>query len=864
MKALRSWLLRLRGVLSDRWREREMSEELESHFQLHVDDLQRQGMSPGDARRAARLRFGPVEAIKDELRDRATLPSIESVWLALRFAVRRLWRERGLTSVAALTLAIGVGANTAMCGLVDSLVSRPPANVRAADRVVEVESVRNYVGLEALRAHSRTLEIAAYSRSTLSLGAGAQARPVETECVTANYFSVMGPPFALGQPFPAGADAKGSARLAILSEGLWKRVFGADPNVLGRTMDLGGRQHTIVGVVAGGFHGAQSGVVEAWILLPLSPEPCSFTGANLLASSSGSWLRTIARVHDEVAIDQAAAEVTDWIRAANPGAGPVTLRTLDTPSTPTRATLRDATVASWLLAGASTLLLLACLNVAGLLAIRAIHRRRELAVRLHLGGTRARVFLQLLSEHLLLALFSAGLAALVVVALRSLLGGFFPLIGEVAGADARALVTLALLTLAAGLASGILPALYASRVDAALLLKSGRTDVHVRSWLRSALIVTQVALALVLVAEAGLFVRSVTLARSNVGYDLDRLVVATMDLARAGVRRRDEARAVFDLLLERVTQVPLVEAASLTDAPPLGTARSTRVTPTSGPGQPSTVLSSVSPDYFRTLGTPMIEGRAFTPEDRVGTTPVVIIDEVLARERWPGSSAIGRCWNESAAQACVEVVGVSARRRYGSLTGDGREVFRPLDQLKSDDPPQSLLIRVRDDARDVLPVIANAIQSASATLPFVSVRTLDELADVQTRSWRLGASMFGLFGVIAAVLSGIGLYATLAFSAQQRTTEMGVRMALGATRWEVSSLVWRHGARLSIAGAVIGLAVAPVIGRFVSGALFGVEGAGPGVLLRAGLSVAVACVLGCVLPAWRASRLDPLKALRED
>ena len=864
MKTVRSWLHRLRGVFGNRGREQDLSEELESHFQLHVTDLERTGLSPQEARRMARLRVGPVEAIKDQVRDRGTLPSIESVWHALLFAGRRLWRERGLTGVAAMTLAIGVGANTAMCGLVQALVSRPPGLVRAPERVVEVASVRNYVALKSLRGHSRTLDIAAFTRATLSLGAGPDARPLETECVTANYFAVMDPPFVLGQPFGPGADARGSPRQAIISEGFWHRDFAGNPQVLGRTLNLAGRQHTIVGVVATGFHGAQAGPVDAWILLPLSPEPCSFTGANLLASSSGSWLRSVARLRDAATVDQAASEVTAWLRQTDPAAKPATLRTLDTPPNPTLSASRDATVASWLLAGAATLLLLACFNVAGLLALRAIDRRRELAVRFHLGGTRARVFLQLFSEHLLLACLSAALAAVVAAALRMLLAAFFPSAGVLTGPDARTLLTLGGLTLGAGLVSGVLPALYASRIDAALLLKPGRTDVHVRSRLRSTLIVAQVALALILVTEAGMFARSVTLARSNVGYDLNRVVVATMDLARAGVRRRADVRATFDRLLERVTQVPIVEAASLTDAPPLGTARSTRVTPTSGPGLPSTVLSAVSPDYFRTLGTPIVDGRSFTSGDRAGTMPVVIIDHALARERWPGSSAIGRCWSESAAQPCVEVVGVIAPRRWGSLTSDSREVFRPLDQLQSDEPPQSLLIRVRGHAMAALPLISRAIQGASSTLPFVSVRTLDELADAQTRSWRLGASMFGLFGVVAGILSAIGLYATLAFSAQQRTTELGVRMALGASRWEVSSLVWRHGARLSILGAAIGLVTAPLVGRYVAGALFGVHGVGAAVLAGATLAVTSACAFGCVVPAWRASRLDPLKALRHD
>jgi predicted permease len=454
--------------------------------------------------------------------------------------------------------------------------------------------------------------------------------------------------------------------------------------------------------------------------------------------------------------------------------------------------------------------LIACANVAGLLAVRAVDRRREIAVRLHLGADRGRLFLQLLAENVVLAAVCAALAWAVAVGVTNLLGSFFPAMVRESRLTVGTLLVVGVVALAATVFASLVPAAQMARTSTAGLWRGGRSSADARSRFRSALLVSQIAIALMLTVGASLFARSVHAAKTGLGYDLDRVIVASIDLDRAGIRRQAEKWLVFEQILERVRALPGIEAASLTTASPLGSGRYVSIMPSqpaASGGDPGLMrmVGHVSSDYFRTLGTQITEGRAFHDADGVTGPPVAIISSTLAREMWPGQTVVGRCMQIAISRPCIEIVGLSETRRIGSLTRIDGEIFYPLTRTNSP-LPQAVLVRPRDRVAAAMPAVAATIRSVAPGLPYVNVQTLEDLANVQARSWRLGATLFGLFGVLAVVLAATGIYATLAFAVRQRTTEIGIRLALGAAPREISGMVVRQGLRLVATGWLLGMA----------------------------------------------------------
>jgi predicted permease len=424
---------------------------------------------------------------------------------------------------------------------------------------------------------------------------------------------------------------------------------------------------------------------------------------------------------------------------------------------------------------------------------------------------------------------------------------------------------LATFTLGAGIVAGLLPAIQAARAHTVMLWRVGQDVGHRHARWRGALIVSQVALAFVLLATAGLFTRSLILVTSNLGYDLDRVVVAPLELEEAGIRQPAEARRIAEQIVSRVSALPQVEAASLTTSSPLGSGLMTFMAmPADTPPDalPQTV-HAVSLDYFRTLGTRLLEGRPFTESDRQGAPPVLIVDADLARELWPRESVVGQCKKISPARPCSTVVGISEPRRLGSLVKRDGEIFSPIAQ-RPDLVPFALLVRGAGDVRDVVPAVTTAIRDVVPSLVFVDVRPLEDLANSKARSWRLGAMLLALFGAIAVVLAAAGLYASLAFLVRQRTPEIGVRIALGADPSSIARLVLGHGGRLVAVGYLIGAAAALAIASAIRSLLFGVEPGDPVSFVTASFVIALAGLAGSALPARRAARVDPVVALRSE
>lgn len=865
MRGLRAWLVRLAATFG---RRRDVDAELESHLQLHVDDGVRAGLPEAEARRLALARLGGAASIREAYHDQSGVPALRIAADAARHGWRSLLRHPAFSAAIIGILAIGVGSTAALVGVIDGLLFRPPAHVHDPDRLVRVVSARNYPQYEELGRNSRALDVAAFTKRSLTLGQGETARPIETQCVTAAYFTVFGAAPVSGRAFTSADEAPGAPPTVVLSDGLWRREFAGEDAAIGRTVLVGGRPHTVIGIAPPGFRGIELGTVDAWTLLPIVPELCSFTGRNQLTTTNGSWLTTVGRLRPGVELAQAETE-TRTVAAGLSGA-----RTSDRELVPLlesrrNSASRDARLAAWLGAGAILMLLIGCANVAGLLSVRAIERRREIAVRLQLGASRGRVFLQLLAENLALAAACAVVAWVVAGWIGVTLRTFFPSIQHDAWLDSRAIAVVGAFAVAAGLLAGVLPALQTSRGRVTALWRSGHAVSEARSRTRNALLVVQVALGLVLVVGAGVFARSVQAAKAGLGYDLDRVVVATVDLERAGIRRQTEQRRLFEEMLERVRRLPGVEAAAMSTSSPLGSAQSQMVMPGPPPGGPGSaatlrrLLGTVSPEYFRTMGTRIVEGRTFTEADAIDPVRVAVVDAGLAREIWPGERVVGECRSFVIGQACVQIVGISEPRRFMTLQQTDGEIFYSLGQL-STSVPQAIVIRPSGPVVDAVPAIAAAIRSAAPDLPFVNVRTLDDLANVQARSWRLGAMLFGLFGTIAVLLAAVGLYASLAFAIRQRTAEIGVRMSLGATPREIAAMVLQQATVLVAVGWVLGLVAAVVFVRSIEALLFGVAPLDPIAFAAGSLAIGAAGLLGCLLPAWRAARVDPVIALRTE
>jgi len=778
-------------------------------------------------------------------------------------AWRSVIRNRAFSSFVIVILGLGAGSATALVGLADTLLLRPPAHVIDPDRLVTVNGAPNYVLHREVAGGSKTLDVAAVSSRRLTLGRDGAARAVDIECVTHDYFEVLGVRQFAGRLFTSQAGVSDAEPVAVLAYGLWKRDFGGQPDALGSMVSIGGRPHRIIGIAPPDFRGLGFERVDAWLLLTAAPDLCSFLGRNLLDNRSSAWLTTVGRLRPGVPLADAERDVRGLSLHNVRRAGSAPLSRELGPAVSQGSSVRDELLAVCLAAGAVLMLLIVCANVAGLLSVRALQRRREVAVRVQLGASRARVFVLLFTENVILTGASVVVAWSVASLLTAVLTAFFPLLARDTWFDLRSLVALAAFTLGAGVLSGTVPAIQAARANAGGLWRVGHGAGVARARWRSVLVVTQVALALVLVAAAGLFVRSLVLVSSDLGYDLEPVVVAPLDLEQAGVRAEAES---FEEILARLRALPGVEAASLTARTP--NVMRQKITVEARPmdaGSDSLVQMAhdVSPDYFRTLGTRIVDGRSFTPEDRQGAPDVMIVDADLVRELWPGEAVVGRCKSLNRFLPCATVVGISQPRRFGSVTKREGEVFRPLAQRPGSNP-QAVIVRARDDAEDIVPAVTAAIQQVFPSLNSVNTRPLADIVDEGARSWRLGAALFGLFAGLAVTLAALGVYASLAMAVRQRTPEIGVRIALGADPSSVAWLVLAQGFKLIALGWLIGAAAAAGAVDGIRSLLFGVQPNDPLTFTAASLIIVLAGLAGAGLPAVRAAAVNPVTALRAE
>ncbi len=806
----------------------------------------------------------------------------------LGYAIRGLLRSPGFTAAVVVTLALGIGVNATMFGIIDRLLLSAPAQVKEPDRVrrpyVRLHQRRTgqlvhqrampYLDFQDWQAARSFASVAAYWSNDATLGRGVDAVRLNGGLASASFFDLLGLKPALGRFFDESEDQEGTAGVAVLSFGLWQSKFGGDPSVLGRTLDIGRGSYTIIGVAPRGFTGVDLDQVDVWV--PLHAYSVESETERWKHSRGYYWIKVIARLDDGVAVAAAEAEATQLHR--NGRRDLIDRGYYDEGATVVLAPLVESrgpnaseeSRVSVLLTGVSLIvLLIACANVANLLLARGLHRRKEIAVRLALGISRQRLMGQLLTESLALALLG-GAAAL----LTASWGADFIrhiLLPEVAWTEspvsARVLAFTALAALATGVISGIVPAVQASRPDLTLELKdSARAGTVRRSRTRVALLVVQGALSVVLLVGAGLFVRSLQRVEGlDLGLDPQAVVYAQLEL-EPRERTTEEVGRIYERSLERLRAMPAVQHISASGGLPFwgGSIEDVYVAgldsiPAPPPGPH---IDMVTPGYFETLGIAMRRGRDFNETDRVGAPPVAIVNESMARGLW-GDQPLDKCFHIASPDApCTRVVGVVADSHRMQVVETQKWVYYlPAAQYPAESP-SAILLRGRGDARSLTQAVRRELLAGDADIKYAVVRPLSDRIDPQLSSYRLGATLFSAFGCLALIVAALGLYSVLAFNVAQRTHEIGVRSALGATRGRIVMHVIRESVTLAAVGIVLGLVIAVAAAGPLAPLLYETTPRDPAVLVLVTLTLLLASAAAGLVPASRAARIDPNAALR--
>jgi predicted permease len=836
------------------------------------------GLSPSDARRAARLELGNVTTVREQVRGYGWENAVDSALADARYAARRLHASAGFTAITVLTLALGIGATTAIWSAVDAVLFRP-LPYPDADRIATVWDHASdgsrldvtFGTLHELEARARSFEAMAAVKAWQPTVTGpAEPERLDGQRVSASYFRAFGVRPALGRDFLPSDDRAGAPSVAILSDALWQRRFGADRTIIGRSITLDDDPLVVIAVMPKGFVSALAPSAEIWT--PLQYDMSQ-------GRAWGHHLRMAARLRPGVRMEDAGREI-DAI-AHNPVA--------EFPRQPWAA-LQDGFVISRLqddvtrgvkpallaiLGAVSLVLLIVCVNVTNLLLARGTQRRGEFAVRTALGASRGRLVRQLLTESLLIAaaggIIGMVVAAIGVGAIVRLSPPELPRIASI-GIDGAAFAFGLGVTTVIGLAFGSIPALQAVRGDPNMDLQraSRRTAGGLRR-ARSALVVAEVALALLLLVSSGLLLRSIErLFAVSSGFDASGLL--TMQVAAAGHRFDADGASYrfFEQALDAARRVPGVRSAAFTSQLPLsGDAELYGVHfKPSVAHDPAEVRGTfrygVTPGYFETMRIPVRRGRSLDEHDRAGAPLVAVISESMVKRRLQGVDPIGQRLDIGDGPLYT-VVGVAGDVKQESLAlGASDAVYTTTSQWHYADNVMSLVVRARGDAASLAPAIRDAIWSVDKDQPIVRVATMDELVASSAASRRFALTLFEAFALAALVLAAAGIYGVLSGSVVERTREMGVRAALGASRGDIVSLVLRQGLRLTGVGVVLGLAAAAVATQALATLLFGVSRLDPVTYVGVVALLAATAVIACAVPAWRAARVDPVTTLRAD
>ncbi len=818
---------------------------------------------------------------------------MRTVWQDIRYGARMLAKNPGVTLVAVITLALGIGANAAIFSGVSAFIFRP-LPVPEPERLVRLAEVTDesgnadefsYPDYVDYRDQSSVLEgISAQSLVQAAVNTENQNDVIWGQVVSGNYFDVLGIKPIMGRSFrPEEDKSPGSHPVAVLGHSLWQRRLNSDPNIVGKKIQLNGRSYDVIGVAPESFKGTNYGLsLDFWAPMMMVEE--LDRAPKILSDRDSHWMTVIGRLKPETSLEQASAELSAIAARLNqsyPNERAGTTRAIA--RTEIEGRFGDASpviqgAAAIAMAIVGLVLLIACANVANLLLARAAARRREIGIRLALGASRWRLVRQLLTESLMLSVLGGVSGLVLAYWVTGIMQGFVPVlpynvIEDFFALDSSALIFTLIVSLSTGIIFGLTPAWHASNPDVVPVLKGDSQSVHQgktrRLTLRNALVVAQVALSLVVLVCGGLLIKSFQNAQSmDPGFAGRNMLLVSLNPQLVGYDDK-QAKNFFRQIVERAASLPGVQAASAARLLPLSDSSNS-----SGPilkegetlargSAGRTIMNTVvSPGYFQTLQIPILEGRDFDNRDREGGQRVVIVNQTMAQMLWPGESAVGkRIFVGIDSRDTIEVVGVVKTGKYRALAEDPKPFYYyPMAQRGPN--AMTLVMRADGDPRDLVSTIRNEVQSIDGRIPLFAIKTMEQHLTWALWAPKLGASFSLAFAVVALLLSAIGLYSVMAYVVSQRTREIGIRMALGARRSEVLKLITSQGMKLAAIGVVIGLALALAVARTLSAILIGISPYDALPFMVVPVLLGLVALIACLLPARRATKVDPLVALR--
>ncbi|MFP5264162.1 MAG: ADOP family duplicated permease [Blastocatellia bacterium] len=879
--------LRLRSVFRRGQVEQELDEELRYHLEQQIEENLASGMTVTEARHAALRAMGGIEQQKERCRDMRRVSFVEDLARDLRYGLRVLAKSPVFTAVAMLTLALGIGANTAIFSVVNELLLRP-LPFRDAERLVMLwennpnidagQNPTSRANFRAWREQSNSFEsMAAFSDQRLNLTGDGEPEEVSVQLATPELFHVLGVEPILGRGLTQEDGLAGAPRVAVLSYGIWQRRFGGDAGVVGRPITLNGAPFTVIGVLPAGFQwhikrSSNSGrPAEIWTVLPMPTEG---------PSTRGRFLSAVARLKPGVSLEQALAEMKTIAARLEQDSQ------YNNGYTAQVIPLREQFVGNIrpalliLLGAVGFVLLIACANVANLLLARAAAREKEIALRTALGAGRMRIVRQLLTESLLLALMGSilglgvawmGIRVLVSISPRDVvnLQGFSINITVLAWTMAISLLT--------GIIFGLAPALEATRLNLNDALKEGGKGAGGQSSrsrrLRSALVVGEVALALVLLASAGLMVRSFAhLRKIDTGFNADNVLTMVVRLPAGKYREDYQVVGFFRQVIERIRALPGVRSVGMVNYLPFygGLGASSAFTIEGRPAQPpgqwiTTDVRVADPGYFDVMGVPLLRGRNFTDLEASEARHVALVSEAMVRQHFRDEDPIGKRITVPMSEkpAPTEIIGIVGDVKYESLVDEAKPaVYLPHAELTYSF--MTLVIRTTGDPAEMAPALRSEVRGIDPEQPVSDVRTMSQvMADTLGRA-RFNTLLLGLFAGLATLLAAVGIFGVMNYSVTLRTHEIGIRVALGAQEGRVLMLILRQGLLLTLIGIGIGLGGALALTRLLSGLLFGVGATDPITFAAIVLLLALVSLIACYIPARRATRVDPMTALRHE
>jgi len=882
---MRTLLQRLRGTLFKARHDRDFSAEIDAHLQSHIDDNVRAGMTLDDARRDALLKLGGRATATEAWRDRRGLPFVDSFAQDVRYALRTLRRNPGFASAATATLALGIGAVTIMFAVVSGVLltpvpyPQPDRLVRLQERTAQATQFGNlwafsYPNFLDCRRDSQSLTMGAFRYNGGIVSAPGAADYVDGRQVSADLFTMLGVRFAQGRSFLANEDQPSAAPVAIISHQLWQTRFHGE-DAVGARLTFNGRAYTVVGVTAPEFTS-----FDADVFTPIGQETAPYMQRRQAHPGIQVW----ARLRPGRTLEAARTELSViGNRLASQYPDSNTSRTFV--ADPLRPNVGDVGSTLWLLLGAvAVVLLIACANIASLLLARAVSRERELAMRSALGASRTRLARQCLTESGVLGLVGGVLGVAIAAAgLRPfvmLWPGTLPR-ADFVHLDWRVLLFALVVSIASSLLFGIAPALRTPSANVEEALHAGARTVGGSRRLQSVFVVSEIALAIVLLVAAGMFGRTLLqLSSLDPGLDVHDVLVARVGLSPSTLVDPGRTRATWTEVLARVHRVPGVQAVAMVDTVPMrnGNNQLGYWTSASLPPRnelPLALATSVTPEYLDTMRLPLRQGRFFDDHDRLGSEPVIVIDEVLAKRAFADQSAVGRrLWIPDMGDGPLRVVGVVAHVRHWGLAGDDdarvrAQVYYPFAQVPDQlmrrwSELMSIAVRSSVGPLTIVEQLRNEIRGAANDQVLYEVRTMEQLASGSLSQHRFLLQLFSIFAAVALLLAAVGLYGVLSYLVGRRKSEMGVRITLGASSTDVVWLVLRDSLVMVAIGLLIGVSGGLAGVRLLETLVTGMRPPDVQMFLAVSAILGVAALSASVLPAWRATRVDPIVVLRAE